>query len=155
MIFWNTCWYERIVSEFSISQFFVCFLCSLQVYFFTCSFGTKSLLETPSNRCFRKQKKYFDKDFKSDFETYTSVRNNRPPPSPPTIINFWKIFQPPLPPPPTILFQPPPLPLLLIPKILASHKIKSHRFFVRNSKKELTSYWVSILNYIHAETIAL
>ena len=63
---------------------------------------------------------------------------------PPPIINFWKIFQSP---PTPILFQPP---LLLISKILASHKIKSHRFFVWNSKKELTSYWVIILNYIHA-----
>ena len=45
---------------------------------------------------------------------------------------------------------------LLISKILASHKIKRHSFFVWNSKKVLTSYRVSILNYIHAtETITL
>ena len=98
----------------------------------------------------------FDLRTRSCFK-YISKLSNTPvyriivaPRSPRPIINFWKIFHPPSPP---ILFQPP---LLLISKILASHKIKSHRFFVWNSKKVLTSYWVSILNYIHAtETIAL
>ena len=52
----------------------------------------------------------------------------------PPIINFWEIFQPP--PHPNFI----PTALLLISKILPSHKIKSHRFFVWNSKKVLTSY---------------
>ena len=74
---------------------------------------------------------------------YSSVPNNRPP----WLLIFGKFSNPP------ILFQPP---LLLISKILATHKIKSHRFFVWNSKRVLTSYWISILAYIHAtETIAL
>ena len=79
---------------------------------------------------------------------YSSVPNNRPP----WLLIFGKFSNSP------ILFQPPspPPPLLLISKILESHKIKSHRFFVWNSKKVLTSYWISILTYIHAtETIAL
>ena len=84
---------------------------------------------------------------------YFSVPNNRPPPPP--IINFWKIFQPPFP----ILFQPSPFPPITNFKDFSksqNQKIKSHRFFVWNSKKVLTSYRVSILNYIHAtETIAL
>ena len=85
---------------------------------------------------------------------YFSVPNNRPPP-PPRLLIFGKFSNPPS----QFYSNPPPSPLLLISKVLASHKIKIPKvtdFFVWNSKKVLTSYWVSILNYIHAtETIAL